>query len=156
MAQWVLKYGKIVPRQTMRKLTQDELVRESEIKKRDGFYAEIKIRYGDSFTLPTRNKINGSSQEAYDVFDLPFDEISPKIPESDIVDDPGKALHTSSAADMLITAELLLPQGEDVRLAKVIRRNVDSNGKVLGYYNNILMINTILHDVQFLDDAIKP
>ena len=38
MAQWVLKQnGQIVPRQTMQKLTQDELVRESEVKKRDGF-----------------------------------------------------------------------------------------------------------------------
>ena len=48
MAQWVLKQNRqTVPRRTMRKLTQDELIRESEIKKRDGFYAEIKIRYGD-------------------------------------------------------------------------------------------------------------
>ena len=48
IAQWVLKnIGKIVPQLTIRKLTQDELVRESEIKKRDGFDAEIKIRYGD-------------------------------------------------------------------------------------------------------------
>ena len=55
MAQWFLKQnGKIVPRQKMRKLTQDELVRESEIKKWDGFDAAIKIRYGYSFALSTR------------------------------------------------------------------------------------------------------
>ena len=46
MAQWVLKQNRqTVPRQTMRKLTQDELIRESEIKKPDIFDAEIKILY---------------------------------------------------------------------------------------------------------------
>ena len=50
MAQWVLKQnGKIVPRQTMRKLIEDELIRESEIKTQDGFNAAIKILYGDFF-----------------------------------------------------------------------------------------------------------
>ena len=46
MSQWVLKQkGQIVTRRTMRKLTQDELIRESEIKKLDIFDAEIKILY---------------------------------------------------------------------------------------------------------------
>ena len=46
MAQWVLKQNRqTVPRRTMRKLTQDELIRESEIKKPDIFDAEIKILY---------------------------------------------------------------------------------------------------------------
>ena len=50
---------------------------------------------------------------------------------------------------------MLLPQGEDMRLAKVIRRNVDSDGKVIGDYNNIPTLKTILYDIQFPDDAIK-
>ena len=54
-----------------------------------------KIRYGDSFTLITITRVKGSSQEAYDAFDLPFDEIAPNIPEADIVDDQGNPLHTS-------------------------------------------------------------
>ena len=57
---------------------------------------------------------------------------------------------------MFMDNEVLLPQGEDARLAKVIRRNVDSGGKVLGYYNNNLMLNAILCDIQFPDGAIKP
>ena len=48
MSQWVLKqHGKIVPRQNMRKLTPDELLRESEIKKHKVFHSAIKERYGD-------------------------------------------------------------------------------------------------------------
>lgn len=45
----------IVPRRTMRKLTPDELVRDSQVKKRSDFDAVIKERYGDSFTLPTKH-----------------------------------------------------------------------------------------------------
>ena len=51
---------------------------------------------------------------------------------------------------------MLLTQGEDMRLDKFTIRNVDSNGKVIGDYNKIPMINTILYDVQFPDGAIKP
>ena len=39
----------------MRKLTPDELVRDSQVKKRSDFDAVIKERYGDSFTLPTKH-----------------------------------------------------------------------------------------------------
>ena len=94
MSQWVLKQNeKIIPRRTMRKWKQDELIRESEIKKRDGFDAAIKTRYGDSFTLPTRTRNKGSSQEEDKKFDLNFDDIAPDIPEADIVYAQGKPLH---------------------------------------------------------------
>ena len=94
MAQWVLKQnGKIVPPLTIRKLTQDELIKELEIKKQDGFDAAIKILYGYLFTLPTITRVKGSYQEADDAFDLTFDEISTKIPKADIVDAQGKPLH---------------------------------------------------------------
>ena len=43
MSQWVLKFnGQIVPRRTMQKLTKDELVRDSELKKRSDFDAAKK------------------------------------------------------------------------------------------------------------------
>ena len=94
MAQQVLKKnGQIVPRQKMQKLTQDEVIREQEINKRDGFDAAIKILYGYSFTLPTRTRVRGKYQEADDAFYLTFDEISPEIIEADIVDAQGKPLN---------------------------------------------------------------
>ena len=52
MSQWVLKQnGQIVPRRTMRKLTPEELVRESEIRKRSNFDKAIKEMYGNSLSL---------------------------------------------------------------------------------------------------------
>ena len=82
----------------MRKLTQDELVRELEIKKRDGFDAVIKIHYGDLVTLPTITMVKGKPQETDGTFELTFDEIAPKITEADIVDAKWKPLHPSSSA----------------------------------------------------------
>ena len=65
-------------------------------------------------------------------------------------------MHTTSAADILMNAEVVLPQGEDMRLAKVVQRSLDSDGKVTGNYNNIPVLNTMLYDVMFPDGTIKP
>ena len=54
-----------------------------------------------------------------------------------------------------MNAEVLLPQGEELRLSKVIQRSVDSDGKVGGNYNDIPVLNNFLYDVQFPDGAIK-
>ena len=89
-------------------------------------------------------------------FDLPFDEIATNIPEADMVYAQGNPLNPSSAAYMLMNSEVLIPQGEDVRLAKFTRSNVDSNSQVLGNYNKIPILNTILYDIQFPDGTIKP
>ena len=74
----------------MRKLTPDELLRESEIKKREIFDSSIKTRYGDSFTLSEiiMSK-RGNPQDDDGTFDLPFDELVPEIPEADITDAKG-------------------------------------------------------------------
>ena len=118
LLQWVLKqHGKIVPRQTMRKLTPDELLCESEIKKREVFDSAIKTRYGDSFNLPERIKSKrGNTQDDDGTFELPFDKVAPEIPEADITDAEGQPLHPSYTAEILMNAEVLLPQREDMRL----------------------------------------
>ena len=48
-------------------------------------------------------------QDKDDNDDLPFDEVSPSIPEADIIDDQGRPLHPSLSADLLMNAEVLLP-----------------------------------------------
>ena len=60
------------------------------------------------------------------------------------------------AADLLMNAKVLLPQGEEKRMAKVIKRSVDSDGKEIGNYNELLVLNTMLYDVQFPDGSINP
>ena len=110
MSQWVLKQnGQIVPRRTMRKLTPEKLVRESEVKKRSNFDEAIKEMYSDSLSLPAKRRKTRVSAEEDDTFDLPFDEVAPQFPEADITDADGNAIHTTSAADILMNAEVVLP-----------------------------------------------
>ena len=90
-----------------------------------------------------------------DTCDLPFDEVAPNIPAAYIVDDQGKPLHSTSATDVLINSEVMIPQGEELRLSKVIQSIVDLDGKLGGNYDDIPILNTILYDVQFLDGGIK-
>jgi len=40
-------------------------------------------------------------------------------------------------ADMLVNAQLLLPQGVDQQMAKVVRRAVDAKEKLVGSFNKI-------------------
>ena len=92
MTHWVIKHNvQIVPRRKMWGLTPDELVHDLEVKKRAKFDASTKFRYGDSITLT--KKMRGDPQESDDTCDLHFGEVSPNIPEADIVDDQGKPLH---------------------------------------------------------------
>ena len=154
MTQWVLKQNEqIVPRQTIRHLKPNDLVRDQEAKKRAEFDAATKFLYGDEFTLP--NKMRCNPQEADDTYGIPFGQVAPNIPGADIVDDQGKPLHPTLATYILMNAEVLLPQGEELRLSKVIQRSVDSDGKVGGNYNDIPVLNNFLYDVQFPDGAIK-
>ena len=111
MTQWILKQnGKIVPRRTMCRLTQEGLTRPSEIKKRAEFDAAIEKRYGNSFTLPKRRPKDGQGED--ESFDLPFDEVAPTIPEADDADSQERPRHVSPDAEVLLNAEVLLPQGE--------------------------------------------
>ena len=106
--------------------------------------------------LSLLDKTLKNPQDKDDTDDLPFDEVSPSIPKAYIIDDQGRPLHPSSAAYLLMNAEVLLPQGEEKRLSKVIKRSVDSDCKVIGNYNELPVLNTMLYDVQFPDGSIKP
>ena len=97
----------------------------------------------------------GNPKEADDTCELNFDEVEPKISEADIVDDQGKPLHPTSSTDILMNDEVILPQGEELRMAKVIQRSVDLDGKLGRDYNDIPILNTFLYDVQLTDGAIK-
>jgi hypothetical protein len=57
--------------------------------------------------------------------------------------------------DLLINAEVLLPQGESEQMAKVLRRAVDDDGKMIGTFNNNPILNTIVYEVEFPDGTVR-
>ena len=139
MTQWVLKQnGKIVPWRMLQKPTMEQLAPSNEIKqqKRAVFDADIRRVIGDSFSLPiygmhleTRDVIEEESDEFYDP--TPFladdDEVLCSVPVADCVDVNGQPILDGSLTDVMISAEVLLPQGEVPQLAKLLCQSIDKN-----------------------------
>ena len=63
-------------------------------------------------------------------FDL-YDVEPTVIPEADCVDADRKPILANSIKYVLISAEVLLPQGEEQQPAKVLRRSVDRYRQVI-------------------------
>ena len=53
------------------------------------------------------------------------------IHEADLVDSKGKPLIGFSLTGQLINAEVLLPQGEELRIAKASKRNIGPDGTLI-------------------------
>ena len=54
-----------------------------------------------------------------------------------------------SLTDILVSAEVLLPHGQEQVTAKVLRKSVDENGQVIGTHNENPLLNTLVYDVKF-------
>ena len=113
--------GKIVPRRTTRPLKPEELATSNlvEAEKRRVFTECIKNWYGDLMTTPPE-----PLKEETDYVPYEDDEVEPvQMPtDEDPVDCQGCAIGEQPVFDRLIHAELTLPQGEEMRHAKVLRR----------------------------------
>ena len=136
---------------------------EVEVRKRAEFDAAIKQKLGDSFSLPTHVQPQqaGDSKDASNPQDETFDPFTGveephiEVPEADCVDATGKPILQQSLADTLIHSEVLLPHGEDLQMAKVLRRSVNPEGRVIGNANDNPLLNTLMYDVEFPDGNIK-
>ena len=51
-----------------------------------------------------------------------------------------------SLTETLINAEVLLPREDSQAIAKVIRRMVDSEGKLIGEHNDNPLLNTLVYE----------
>ena len=146
-----------------------DLSRVQDKQKRVFFDAEIHRKLGDSFSLPA----NGVHFETEDKIDeeaetnnpddfygpSPFlaedDEVPRDIPVADFVNANGKPILTKSLTDVMIGAEVLLPQGEEQKLAKFIRQAVDKNGTTIGNHAVDPLLNILLYDVEFPDGSVR-
>lgn len=159
MCQWVLQQnGQIVHRRTLRRLRAVELSpsNTAKVNRRAAFDAEIKERLGDSIAIekPTQRQ----SMDPMNNFEYEDDnDLDPSnvIPEADATDATGRPLNQQSVADLLINAEVLLPQRDSQMLAKVIRRSIDANGSVIGSFDENPMLNSLVYDVEFPDGVVK-
>ena len=81
---------------------------------------------------------------------------SVELPEdNDSVGPDSTAVFEKPITDQWIHAELNLPQGEQLRKAKVVGRTTNGNRKVTGSYDPNPFLNTLTYDVEFPDGEIK-
>ena len=102
MAQWILKAnGRVVPRRTVRPLTQPELDSVTEKEKRVTFTELITKRWGTS-AIPNKETAEDKEEEEYPPYE-DEDEQAHLIPEfDDRVDADGQAIDLQPAYDQLI------------------------------------------------------
>ncbi len=77
------------------------------------------------------------------------------MPEADFINAVDKPMLQQSFTDTFINIDVLLPKGEGNALAKVMQHSVDSNGKVIGGFNENPLLNTILHKCEFKNGTTK-
>ena len=153
MAQAVLQMnGTVVPRRSCRPLTLAEKnsVVEQEMRKR--FDEGILKKFGDSMSLP---KPDDTELLPPSDFTIDEEDEPPLIPDEDPVDATGKAVYEQPFTDMLIHAEVLLPQGEEMKSGKVIGRSKDNTGATYGTYNENPLLNSIIYDVEFPNGEVR-
>ena len=175
MAQWILAVsGEVISRRSIRRLTREELspTNADEAHRRKTFMENIYKKRGTSYQLPCPSTgeqivddIAGVSKEVHwKEEESPFnldahEEGSPDVPDDDIVDAYGKPVSENSLTDLLIGAEILLPQGEtsDGKFAagKVIRQSVDENGVARGKHDDNPLFSTRAYDVLFEDGRVR-
>ena len=155
MVQAVLKAnGRIVPRRTLRPLTVDELHSTVEENKRKEFDKQIREKLGDSITVIPMVKPEADPDPLAE-FQVDDDEVEPPIIPEDPVDADGRAVYEQPFTDILLNAEVLLPQGEEMKSAKVLRRSKDPDGNMIGTYDANPLLNTHIYDVEFSDGTIR-
>jgi hypothetical protein len=133
MCQWILKAnGKVVPRRSVRPLQIAEIHSPSEIKKRRVFDELIERRHGTSIN-PPKTPIEKHESPEEDIVDPSDDQVLHEVPDTeDMVDSTGKILNQQPLYDRIISAEILLPHGDDMKMGKVIGRTLGDHGSTMG------------------------
>ena len=84
------------------------------------------------------------------------DPDSVELPEdNDPIGPDGTAVFEKPIIDQQIYTELNLPQGRQLRKAKVVGQTTDKNGKVTGSYDTNPFLNTLTCDIEFPDGEIR-
>jgi hypothetical protein len=99
--------------------------------------SELTTNFNVSVTMPY-----------YEVYDN--NEATPDLlPEIDKLD--GAPVYDSEFYNGYITAEVLLPLGDELRDGRVVKRKADGNGKPLGKSNLNPILDTREYEVEFGD-----
>ena len=107
----------------------------------------IKSKLGDSMSIPpsplVTTYIHYSDGIELELVQLPDNK--------DPVDKENNTIFEKPITDHWIHVELNLPQGEELRRAKVISRTKDKDGSIRGTYDDQPNLNSLIYDIEFTD-----
>ena len=122
---------------------------------RNQFTVATRHKLGDLVSLPP-NELDPPIDDPFDMEPYGDDETMMfQIPEADLVDASGKPIIMQLLMDGLINAEVLLPIGDGEAIAKVVQYAVDSEGKLIGEYNENHILNTLRYMCELRDGTVK-
>ena len=129
---------------------------EAEATKRSDFDAAIKEDLGDSITpAPINQKQSIDPMNNFDYDELDEDDYENVVPEVDAVDAKISSINQQSMSDLLINAEVLLPQGDAQQMAKLVRQSIDRDGNIIGDLDKTPSLHSLVYEVEFQDGTVK-
>ena len=72
-----------------------------------------------------------------------------------LVFSPARRIRDNSIKHTLINAEVLLPHEDSQAIARVVRRAVNDEGRMIGTFNENPLLNTLLYECKFNDGTMK-
>ncbi len=135
---------------SVRHLSKQETDSETEKERRSVVTDLITTRWGTTITPAPVD--NTKDFDAYE----DDDEDPHLIPEfEDPVDATGQAIDLQPAYNRLINVELMMPQQDHMRSAKVMGQTIGPTGRVDGTYDENPILNTMMYDVEFNDGEVR-
>ena len=122
------------------------------------FDALIERRIGTSINPPPttedRDPITEETTKQNDLDD-DMDEPVESPDHEDILDSTGRILEQQPAFDKIINAKVVIQNGDEMAMGKVVRQSLDADGRTTGTYHDNPFLNTITYDVEFSDGQVK-
>ena len=84
-----------------------------------------------------------------------IDELVESPDHDDILDSKGRILEQQPAFDKIIHAEVIIQNGDEMAMGKVVRRSHDADGRMTGTCHDNPFLNTIPYDIEFSDGQVK-
>jgi hypothetical protein len=133
---------------------------EVEADKRALLNTSIREALGDSVKIPKEVLLDNNDTKTFDaIWDLEPNEDNYDsklfIPDADLKDAAGKPFVHQSLADTLINAKVMLPNEDSQAIARVVRRVVNDEGRMIGTFNENPLLNTLLYECKFNDETTK-
>ena len=142
--------GEVVRRNSLRRLSEEERSSDANRKEREKFDEAVASRLGEPFKeseLSSCFDVSAITPD-YEIYE-DADETKEAVPEVD--DIVGTSGYDPESYNSYITAQVLLPKGDEFKVGTVVKRRADENGNPMGLSNENPILDTRLYEVQFDD-----